>query len=434
MLSIKHGERKKLSLDDIFNGPDEFGLLNVKAKHVSGGASLEVSKFEEVNTFIDKEGRQPSAEGELAEKLLARRLQSYIDNTDMYPVLSSYDRHNLLVSNAPVTHGTSEPFALDAIESGDDNTVESCEAEQPARAEEVTSLDDIFSSDIFAQMDQGDQSLFDMTHVPLASDRDMPDEIAQQTHCADFYKFESIFKGIQAKLKSGELQHVHFQKELQIREGDAFIMEGVVCLIDEVGEYKEDNFGRPNPRLRIIFENGTESNHLLRSFGRRMYKDKTSRRIIQDADAVVDAFNNVSHKDKRAGQIYFVTTMSDNPALRAIPSLIKIGYTEQTVEERTKNAERDTAFLEAPVKILASMECYNLNPNKFESLIHGFLYAQRLRMTLVGRDGKSYHPNEWFSVSLEDAMEAARRIIDGSIVKYRMDNTTGRLVPKVALA
>lgn len=80
------------------------------------------------------------------------------------------------------------------------------------------------------------------------------------------------------------------------------------------------------------------------------------------------------------------------------------------------------------------MECYNLNPNKFESLIHGFLYAQRLRMTLVGQDGKSYHPNEWFSVSLEDAMEAARRIIDGSIVKYRMDNTTGRLVPKVALA
>lgn len=434
MLSIKHGERKKLSLDDIFNGPDEFGLLNVKAKQVNGGASLEVSKFEEVNAFIDKEGRHPSADGELAEKLLARRLQSYIDNTDMYPVLSSYDRHCLLTAEVPATQSTAEAFALDAIELSDDSTVEPCEAKLSVQAEEVTSLDDIFSSDIFAQMDQGEHSIFDMTHVPSITDREMPDQIAQQTHCADFYKFENIFKDIQAKLKSGDLQHVHFQKELQIREGDAFIMEGVLCLVDEVGEYKEDNFGRPNPRLRIIFENGTESNHLLRSFGRRMYKDKTSRRIIQDADSVVDSFNNVSHKDKRAGQIYFVTTMSDNPALRAIPNLIKIGYTEQTVEERTKNAERDTAFLEAPVKILASMECYNLNPNKFESLIHGFLYAQRLRMTLVGQDGKSYHPNEWFSVSLEDAMEAARRIIDGSIVKYRMDNTTGRLVPKVALA
>lgn len=110
--------------------------------------------------------------------------------------------------------------------------------------------------------------------------------------------------------------------------------------------------------------------------------------------------------------------------------LIKIGYTEQTVEERTKNAERDIAFLEAPIRILASIECYNLNPNKFESLIHGFLHAQRLQMTLVGKDGKTYSPREWFSVPLDTAREVVRRIIDGSIVHYRMDNTTGRLVGK----
>lgn len=430
MLSIKHGERKKLSLDDIFNGPDEFGLLNVKAKNVSGGASLEVSKFEELNAFIDKEGRYPSANGELTEKLLARRQQSYIENTGMYAVLSSYDRHSLLTADAPATHSTNEPFTLDAIESGDDSKVESCEAEQSTQAEEVTSLDDIFSSDIFAQMDQGDQSLFDITHVPLVTERDKPDFVARQTHCVDFYKFESVFKDIHAKLKAGDLKHARFQQESQVREGDAFIVEGVVCLIDKVGEYRENGEGRYDPRLRVIFENGTESNLLLRSLGKRLHSDATGRRIIQDADSVVDAFNNVSHTDKRAGQIYFVTTKSDNPVLRAVPNLIKIGYTEQTVEERTKNAERDTAFLEAQVKILASMECYNLNPNKFESLIHGFLYAQRLKMTLVGKDGKAYHPNEWFSVSLEDAMEVANRIIDGSIMKYRMNNTTGRLMLK----
>ena len=144
----------------------------------------------------------------------------------------------------------------------------------------------------------------------------------------------------------------------------------------------------------------------------------------------MDAFNNISHKDKRAGQIYFVTTLSNNPALTAVPNRLKIGYTELTVEERTKNAERDIAFLESPVKILASIECYNLNPNKFESLIHGFLHAQRLKMTLTGKDGKTYKPREWFSVPLETAMEVVRRIIDGSIVHYRMNNTTSRLVKK----
>ena len=152
--------------------------------------------------------------------------------------------------------------------------------------------------------------------------------------------------------------------------------------------------------------------------------------MVRSAESVVDAFNNISHKDKRAGQIYFVTTLSDNPVLKAIPNLIKIGYTEQTVEERIKNADRDIAFLEAPVKILATIECYNLNPNKFESLIHGFLHAQRLQMTLVANNGKTYNPREWFSVSLDTAREVVRRIIDGSIVHYRMDNTTGRLVEK----
>ena len=127
-----------------------------------------------------------------------------------------------------------------------------------------------------------------------------------------------------------------------------------------------------------------------------------------------------------------MTTTSNNPTLKAIPNLVKIGYTEHTVEKRTKNAVRDTAFLEAPVKILAVMDCYNLNPNKFESLIHGFLYAQRLKVTLTGKDGKAYHPQEWFSVPLDIVREVIKRIIDGSIVNYRMDNTTTALVKKRA--
>lgn len=434
-MAIRHDRRKateRPTLDDIFSGPDEFGLLNVSARRVGSNVPLEVTNFEEISTFVDQHGRRPSDEGDLSEKLLARRLVGYQSNKALHSTLTPYDRHGLIPdadvalhepSSAPHAKTDQQETATVAVVGADTNAVS-------AESDNVTSLDDIFASAAFEELELGDDSIFDIQHVPAVTDRESPDEIAQRTICHDFHEFEQIFRDLHAGLKSGKLKTTRFQQASQVSEGDAFIMEGVLCLIDKIGEYRVDGEGRYDPRLRVIFENGTESNHLLRSLAKRLYSDETGRRIVRDADSIVDAFNNISHKDKRAGQIYFVTTLSDKPELKAIPNLIKIGYTEQTVEERTKNATRDIAFLEAPVKILSTMECYNLNPSRFETLIHGFLHAQRLKITLIGRDGKAYKPREWFSVSLDVAREVVRRIIDGSIVSYRMDNTTGRLVKK----
>lgn len=434
MAAIRHDKSKASSrptLDDILNGPDEFGLLDVQARRIGRNAPLELTHFEEISAFADVHGRPPSQEGDLSEKLLARRLAGYQATPALHDTLSPYDRHGLLimagaasskeipVSSAAAVHADSEPSEAAAGR-----------PKPSLDAEEVTSLDDIFASAEFGELDMGDDSIFDIRHVPDVSGREQPDEIAQRTVCHDFYEFEQLFRDLHEGLKSGSVQTIRFQQSSQVQEGDAFIMEGVLCLIDKIGEHRLDSTGRYNPRLRVIFENGTESNHLLQSLAKRLFADETGRRIVRDAESVVDAFNNISHKDKRAGQIYFVSSLSDNPTLKAIPNLIKIGYTEQTVEERTRNAARDIAFLEAPVKILASIECYNLNPNKFETLIHGFLHAQRLTMTLIGKDGKAYNPREWFSVPLDTAREVVRRIIDGSIVQYRMDNTTNRLVKK----
>ena len=426
-MAIRHSQTKaasRLSLEDIFSGPDEFGLLDVAPKAISQHAPIEITNFEAINTFVDEHRRAPSQDGDLAEKLLARRLTGYQNNVRLHDALAPYDRYGLLgaIQNE-VEEVSVEPELVTQVSIDD-------EKPKSIAPEEVTSLDDIFASAEFNELDLGDQSIFDIKHIPAVTEREQPDEIAQRRVCEDFYQFKSIFLDAQQALKSGEMETVRFNLASQVEEGDLFIMEGVLCLIDEIGDYREDKQGRYDPRLRVIFENGTESNHLLQSLAKRLYMDETGRRVVRSAESVVDAFNNISHKDKRAGQIYFVTTLSDNPVLKAIPNLIKIGYTEQTVEERIKNADRDIAFLEAPVKILATIECYNLNPNKFESLIHGFLHAQRLQMTLVANNGKTYNPREWFSVSLDTAREVVRRIIDGSIVHYRMDNTTGRLVVK----
>ncbi len=435
MPPIRHSKDKaanRPTLDDILNGPDEFGLLDVQYKQVSKNAPIELSNFESISVFIDEYKRLPSNDGDLSEKRLARRLKGFLDNTGLHPALKPYDRHGLL----PEPAACAEPTVVNYGVSPPEDTAVNPEPAPTTvpEIENVTSLDDIFASAEFGSLEQIDDSIFDIQHVPVVSgaDRDQPDEIAQRKVCEDFFEFEHIFRDVHAGLKSGVVKTARFQQASQVSAGDIFIMEGVLCLIDEVGEHRVDNQGRYDPRLRVIFENGTESNHLLQSLAKRLYVDENGRRIIRDADSVVDAFNNISHKDKRAGQIYFVATLGNNPTLADIPNLVKIGYTELTVEERTKNAERDIAFLESPVRILATIECYNLNPNKFESLIHGFLHAQRLTMTLTGKNGKLYKPREWFSVPLETAMEVVKRIIDGSIVRFRMDNTTGRLVEKSA--
>ena len=100
------------------------------------------------------------------------------------------------------------------------------------------------------------------------------------------------------------------------------------------------------------------------------------------------------------------------------------------MEERIKYAEKDRTFLEAPVRVVMTTECYNIDAHKLETLIHGFLGHRRLNITLKGHSGQTYNPKEWFHVPLNTVLEVIKYILDGTISLYRMDNTTGRVVKK----
>jgi Meiotically up-regulated gene 113 len=399
-------DSKRLTLDEIFHKPDEFGLLAVKAKSSSSPKSVEASKFEEINQFIDKSKKLPSIDSEnIMEKQLAHRFEGFI-KSNASEAIRALDRHSIL------------PPIIDAVNS----------AELAPPRKEVASIADILSSDSLGLLNTPNLGIFDLKHVP-AIPKEMPDEIAERKRCNDFYKFQSIFRQAHDRLDLRQVEVIPFKQGSQINEGDVFILRGMLCLVDAIGEF--NSAGEPyNPRLRVVFENGTESNLLLRSLAAALYKDDHGRRLLASAADVEKKLNNITHKDKRAGVVYIVRTLSENPVLKVIPNLYKIGYTELTVEDRTRNAERDTAFLESPIKIVASIECFNMNPQKFESLIHAFLSAQRLVMELTGMDGKKYRPQEWFSVPLDTAREVIRRIIDGTIIQYRIDNTTGQIIQK----
>ena len=409
---ILHGKKRRElnSLDEIFGVSDEFGLLNVKPRPTAPGKNdLIASRFEEVNQFIDRHARLPFEHGEsLIERQMAKRLKAIVEGDD-HAILAAQDRHNVLVECNLVQIVTSAPLIL---------------------PEDVMSIDDILGGDDLGLLDLGDTSILDIKHV--RSVRDMSDEVAQRTKCEDFWQFEAIFKNLHTDLKSGRAESVRFAENWQIGVGDTFILNGVMCFVDEVG----DEHGRgehKDARLRLIFENGTESNMLRRSLGRALYMEEAGRRILRDRDdTLAESFLDIrlTHRDRRTGVIYIVKSLSNNPALTQFPHLYKIGYTELTVDQRIHNAERDIAFLEGPVQKVTEFECYNMNPQRFESLVHGFLAVQRLNVDLVGKDGKYYRPREWFAVSLEVARDVINRIIDGTITQYRMDNTTGKMVKK----
>ena len=291
-------------------------------------------------------------------------------------------------------------------------------------------IDEILIQDaeLIAMLCAEDDEYFDTAgEYTTPADRTAPEEIGKQTPCHDFYKYEGLFKDMHDRLASGELETTR-HTSVNFKKGDAFILNGVLGFIEQVGDYRVDFSGKYDPRLRLIFDNGTESNILLNTLNKSLFTDKQGRRVISPADEFNDFDAPGEVKKVRTGQVYIVKTLSEDPQLKNIPNLYKIGFTKHTVEERTKNALRDTAFLESPVEVVARAECYDLDPQGLEGIIHAFLYAQRIQITLVSSEGKRYMPQEWFSINLDDAKAIIKHIVEGDILDYRMNNTTNRLV------
>ena len=294
------------------------------------------------------------------------------------------------------------------------------------------SLDDILAHDASGLLGGIDGSIFNLEHVkPAEPDaRHLPDEITSRKPCEDFYNFEKLFADIQRDILNRKAKTIRFRNSSQIQVGDFFIVNGIICFVDAILKESKDRYNHDNPRMRVIFDNGMETNILKLSLAKALYEDENGRRVIPLTVDLEAMFAGVTHKDRATGCIYVLASETKAPELAELKRqgrLVKIGYSSQSVEERVKNAETDPTYLEAPVRILASIDCFNLNPQKVEHLIHAFLSRQRISMTLISSKGVPYRPMEWFSVDRDTAIAVAQHIVAGDIMQYRMDNTTGRL-------
>ena len=117
-------------------------------------------------------------------------------------------------------------------------------------------------------------------------------------------------------------------------------------------------------------------------------------------------------------------------ALKSINNLFKIGFTRNEVEERIKNAEKDPTFLMAPVIIEGVWECYNMNTQKFENLLHTFFGTSCLDIDICDEKGRIHKPQEWFIAPIEVIEQAIELIINGKIVNYIFDPINLTIVNK----
>lgn len=372
------------------------GLLDTpeKPNKITAQGRLERA-FLEIVEFKRSQGRLPSSTTrDIAERKLGARLEGILASEEKVAALKPLDDLGLL--------------------------------EFPETPE---SLEDLLNGDGLDLLDD-DLGLLDVSDLPQQASRREAESVARREKATDFDKFEHLFKSKHAELALGDVQLAPFKGLVTITEGQFFVLNGVMLIVAEVGDDNltpnQDKFKRKQ-RLRIVFENGTESS---------MYRQSLSQRLFEnDGQALVRTGHDTSEigdADEESGHVYVLRSLSDDPQVSSLQNLHKIGFSTTTVAKRVANASGSPTYLMAPVEIVADYRAYNLRASALEHLLHRVFASVRLDITQVDRAGKNYDPSEWFVVPLRTINQAIDMIMSGEIVDYVYDSQQEKLVPRAS--
>lgn len=376
--------------------------VEVESKAASSHTPREeriIAGFEEIERFVETHGRLPghSEDNDIFERIYAVRLDKIRALVECRDLLSSNDKHGLLTNALNMTEKPFEHLDDDELlsELGIDLTV----------ASDITQL----------------------KHVKSTAEKKAAEEIGNRTLCEDFDKFKPLFEVVQKDLNEGRRKTMPFSKDGSIEESNFFILSGQKAYVASVGEEFIGTDGRKEYRLRVIFDNGVESNQLMRSLQKRLWEDESGRRITDpSAGPLFD--DDVEDDDIGSGTIYVLRSKSEHPEIKPHAELLhKIGVTGGSVEKRLANAKLDPTFLMADVEVVATYELYNINRTKLENLLHRFFEPAKLNIQIDDRFGMPIFPREWFLVPLFIIDEVVNKIKDGTVSDFRYDISSVKL-------
>ena len=378
--------------------------VEVEAKKVASRTPLEeriIAGFEEIQRFAEEHGRAPQhgESRDIFERLYAVRLDRIRELADARALVEPMDHQGLLAGYTPAQDATEDEL--------DDDTLLAelgIEAETPPITE--------------------------LRHVRSSAEKRAAEEIANRERCEDFGTFKPLFEQVQQELDTGLRETRPFERKAEIEPGRFFIVGGQKAYVAEMGEKFPNEKGHIDARLRVIFDNGTESNMLMRSLQRALNKDEAGRRITDPTAGPLFA-DRTAEGDEASGTIYVLRSKSSLPIVADNRDVLhKIGVTSGKVERRIANAKLDPTFLMADVEIVATYELFNINRSKLENLIHRIFDPARLDIEITDRFGNPITPREWFLVPLFAIDEAVEKIKDGSIADYRYDPQQASLIAR----
>lgn len=359
-----------------------------------------IAGFEEIQRFVEQNGRVPrqGEDNDIFERLYAVRLDRLCKLEECRILLDPLDYQGIL---------NSAEIELSPIKSLEDDEL-------------LAELEIAYDP----------SNISKLNHVRSQVEIQAAEEIAKHEKCQDFERFQPLFEKVERELKSGARQTRSFGNDASIKLGNFFILSGqLVYVADKGSEFKTPN-GQLDARLRVIYSNGTESNLLLRSLQRALYKDEAGRRVTEpDAGPLFSETWN--EEDVESGTIYVLRSLSNHPFIAEHRELIhKIGVTGGKVKNRIADAAHDSTYLLAEVEVVASYKLADINRTKLEKIFHRIFASAQLDLTIHDCFGRPVHPKEWFLVPLNVIDEAVSHIRDGSITNMTYDPKTARLIIK----
>jgi len=353
-----------------------------------------IAGFEDIQRFYEEYGRSPKhgEENDIFERLYAVRLDRLKENAQALELLADIDKHGLL-NGADLNNAGSEDLDDEAL-------LASLGASETATDTDITKL----------------------RNVSPVAHRRAAEEVAGREVCRDFEAFEPIFKAVKSELKTGirETRTAATQEDFNV--GRMFILNGQMAYIAWKGEEKKAT-GKNlfDARLRVVFDNGTESGLLMRSLQRALNGDERGRSITEPNAGPLFA----DQEENETGTIYVLRSKSNLPQILPIrDAILKVGVTKNSVKTRIANASKEATYLLGEVEIVDEYTLYNINRNKLEKMLQHIFQDAQMQVEIPDRFGNLVKPREWFFVTPQAVAKAVELIQSQKIKDYTYNRDT----------